>query len=298
MEKELTVREQLANLTARQKIVYPFSVLLSIVITIVIVLNREQVNILREVNFPVFMIISVFATIGHIINYLIFGGLMEYANPKPIDEERRNLLKAEITRGSQILVIITFSMTFYFRYLEVNMPFYGYFDNITLTWWQAILNIIIFMWLCDTWFYWSHRLLHHPFLWTYIHYYHHSFIDTTAFSQIAVHYVEGFIHGPMVYIMPHFVFPIHPAIGILVGFPTGMFAIMAHDGEILDTNSHTKHHIYKGEESNENEIRGVNYSLYWRFWDDLCGTSYNPKTSKKWYKKSTSKPQNVKDKTN
>ena len=42
----------------------------------------------------------------------------------------------------------------------------------------------------DTWFYWSHRLLHHPAIYKYIHKQHHRFIHTRGYAVDFCHPVE------------------------------------------------------------------------------------------------------------
>jgi sterol desaturase/sphingolipid hydroxylase (fatty acid hydroxylase superfamily) len=282
------------GLTLKQKIIYPFAVILGVAISIGIVLNREQGDIVKKVDFNTWILLTAGATVGHLFQYLFFGFLMEFANPKEKNEERWNLIKREIVRGTEIIILISICISAYMRYLEDYMPFYHFYDNYTMSIPQICLNVFCFMFLADTWFYWSHRILHKPVFWRIIHYYHHSYIDTTAFSQISVHYIEGLIHGPLVYIVPQLVFPIHPAIAIGIGFPTGIFAIMAHDGEILDVNTHVRHHIYKSINSNEYEIKGCNYSLYWQFWDKLCDTAYDNEHYRKW-REIANKEKNEKD---
>lgn len=59
----------------------------------------------------------------------------------------------------------------------------------------------------------------------------------------------------------------HPVVSSIYGYLTGIYALLAHDGRILDLNDHIKHHYYKS----------CNYGLYWGFWDYIMDTRYNKK---------------------
>ena len=69
--------------------------------------------------------------------------------------------------------------------------------------------------------------------------------------------------------MVTFFFPIHPVAHTLFGLLSSVFAIAAHDGRVWDLNAHYLHHD-KGRGKNVN----FNYSLYWPFWDIVCGTRW------------------------
>jgi lathosterol oxidase len=121
------------------------------------------------------------------------------------------------------------------------------------------------MFVFDTWFYWTHIVLHYPKLWDWIHKYHHQFIEPTAFAQDAVHPIEAIVQGPMGHFITTLVYPMHPVAISAFGFLTSLYALFAHDGRSMDWNNHTMHHYYKS----------CNYGLYWGFWDYVCGTRYN-----------------------
>jgi len=56
-----------------------------------------------------------------------------------------------------------------------------------------LLIQLFWMFVCEDFaFYWSHRLLHHPKLYPYIHKVHHESKSTTSLSAVATHPVEYF----------------------------------------------------------------------------------------------------------
>ncbi len=62
--------------------------------------------------------------------------------------------------------------------------------------------------LHDTWFYWTHRLLHTPYLLKTVHAYHHRSLAPTPFSAFAFHPVEALI-TVAVYPLALLLFPVH-----------------------------------------------------------------------------------------
>jgi len=64
----------------------------------------------------------------------------------------------------------------------------------TISWF--IFNVLIYGFIFDSWFYWTHRALHESqYLWDKIHTTHHAFKNPSAFCQDAVHPLEGLVQG-------------------------------------------------------------------------------------------------------
>lgn len=128
----------------------------------------------------------------------------------------------------------------------------------------------------DAWFYFWHRLLHHPKLFRYVHAVHHQSIDVNPFSSYSFHWLEGLILGawvlPVVLAVPIYL----PMLGVLQGI--GMANnLMSHLGyEFLPRwllripllrwiNTATFHSLH------HTTFHG-NYGLMFRFWDRILGT--------------------------
>jgi len=136
----------------------------------------------------------------------------------------------------------------------------------------GFLNAGFYFFWMDTWFYWTHRYLHTRWAWRNIHYVHHALLMPTAFAQDAVHPLEAILQGPSGHHLSTLFMPMHPILLAIGGFSTSFYAIAAHDGRQFDLNDHMKHHTHKH----------VNYGLYWGFWDNICNTRYDPKSTAKW----------------
>jgi sterol desaturase/sphingolipid hydroxylase (fatty acid hydroxylase superfamily) len=143
-------------------------------------------------------------------------------------------------------------------------------------WWQSGLALAGLLVFNDAWFYWWHRLLHHPRLFKHVHAVHHRSVDVNPFTSYSFHAAEGFILGawaiPMALLVPMSmqVLMVAQVVGLLNN-------IVSHLGyELLPkwwlqapllkwTSSATYHSLH------HSQFNG-NYGLLFRFWDRLMGT--------------------------
>eukprot|EP00160_Parvularia_atlantis_P009898 Unigene1956_Nuclearia_a/m.6089 Unigene1956_Nuclearia_a/g.6089 ORF Unigene1956_Nuclearia_a/g.6089 Unigene1956_Nuclearia_a/m.6089 type:complete len:311 (-) Unigene1956_Nuclearia_a:212-1144(-) len=219
--------------------------------------------------------------VAYLAQYLLFSGLFEATHPAPKTERRVKEIKKEIQLGVGVTLINIVFATTWMYFVDPHLPYYGYFETHPYTLKEFLFGFAVYFFFADTWFYWTHRMLHLKFFWRNVHYLHHSFIEPTAFAQDAVHWFEAVIQGPCGHFLAALIYPMHPVFLAGMGFFTAIYAIAAHDGRALDLNDHTKHHTHKmGYDAYE--IKGVNFGLYWGFWDHVCGTRYDPAKSVPW----------------
>ena len=142
--------------------------------------------------------------------------------------------------------------------------------------WYAPLSLFGFLFLHDTWFYWSHRWMHIPRWFRLAHAVHHASRPPTAWAAMSFHPIEA-LTGAFVVPLLVFVIPIHVAVlGMVLGIMTVMGVtnhmgwemfpralVHSKAGEWLITASHHQRH---------HDEYLCNFGLYFRFWDRLCGT--------------------------
>lgn len=142
--------------------------------------------------------------------------------------------------------------------------------------WYWPLSVFLYLFAHDTWFYWTHRLLHRPWWFRVAHAVHHASRPPTAWAAMAFHPWEA-LTGAVVIPLLVFFIPIHvSALGTVLGIMTVM-GVTNHmgweiwppfmwrgliGGGLITASHHQRHHA---------EYR-CNYGLYFRFWDRLCGT--------------------------
>ena len=148
------------------------------------------------------------------------------------------------------------------------------FDWSAALWWLP--SIALYLFLHDSWFYWTHRWMHLPALFTRVHAVHHASKPPTAWAAMSFHPWEA-LSGALLIPALAFVIPIHfSALGIVLTIATVM-GVTNHMGwemfpkawingwfgrHIITASHHEAHHKHYN----------CNYGLYFRFWDRLCHT--------------------------
>ena len=152
-----------------------------------------------------------------------------------------------------------------------------YTDINGLAGWAYIpLSALFYLFLHDTWFYWSHRAMHDPRLFKAMHLTHHRSREPSPWAAFSFHPWESIASAWLLPLAAFFV-PIHlGAVVFLLVFMT-VNSVANHAGwEILprkitegpiggwliSASHHDVHH----------KDYDANYGLYFRFWDRLMGT--------------------------
>ncbi len=128
----------------------------------------------------------------------------------------------------------------------------------------------------DTWFYWTHRLMHAPWPFRTIHAVHHDSRPPTAWAAMSFHPWEA-LTGAFVIPALVFILPLHAGTVLAVLLTMTVMGVTNHMGWelfsprlvhgpagnwLITATHHQLHH----------ERYRCNYGLYFRFWDRVCGT--------------------------
>ena len=143
--------------------------------------------------------------------------------------------------------------------------------------WYLPLSVLLYMFAQDSWFYWSHRAMHHiPRLFRLAHAVHHESRPPTVWTAMSFHPLEA-LSGAIVIPILVFIVPIHLAmLGVVLTAATVMGVINHMGWEVfprrfvhsmlgqwvITASHHERHH----------EEYRCNFGLYFRLWDRLCGT--------------------------
>ncbi|MCB0634987.1 MAG: sterol desaturase family protein, partial [Lewinella sp.] len=144
--------------------------------------------------------------------------------------------------------------------------------------WYLPFSFAMLVVLHDAYFYWMHRLLHHPRLFRWMHLAHHRSNNPTPWASLAFDPLEAVLEIAIVPVLV-LVIPLHPT--VLLAFATWALAwnVIGHLGyelfpggwvdhpvlRWLNTSTHHNlHHRYsKG-----------NYGLYFNWWDRWMDTNH------------------------
>ena len=128
----------------------------------------------------------------------------------------------------------------------------------------------------DTYFYWMHRLIHHPRLFKLVHLVHHRSVNPSPWAAYAFHPVEAVLES-LIFVIFLFTIPInwwHLFLFFVISLLYNVYGHLGYElypaafnkhwlGRWLNTSvSHNLHHHY---------FKG-NYGLYFLFWDRMMGT--------------------------
>jgi len=128
----------------------------------------------------------------------------------------------------------------------------------------------------DTYFYWMHRMMHHPTLFKYIHLVHHKSTNPSPWTAYAFHPIEGVLEVAILPILA-FSLPIHtPLISWFFLFQI-IYNVYGHLGfELYPKNFHK---TWIGKYINTSVAHNLhhdkfhgNYGLYFLIWDRIMGT--------------------------
>lgn len=137
-------------------------------------------------------------------------------------------------------------------------------------------SVLVYLFVHDTYFYWSHRWMHRPAVFQRVHAVHHDSRPPTAWAAMSFHPWEA-LSGAVVIPGLAFVVPIQFEAMLLVLAVMTFNGVTNHMGwelyprswldgwwgrtMITASHHHLHHRHYR-----------CNYGLYFRFWDRLCGT--------------------------
>jgi Delta7-sterol 5-desaturase len=158
-----------------------------------------------------------------------------------------------------------------------------YLEPTRYGWPYFVLSPLLYMALHDTYFYWTHRLLHQPWWYRHAHYVHHESLSPSPWASFSFHPLESVIEALFIPALV-FVVPIHVAGLLFVLTSMTIFGVINHLGyEIyprflvdrgvgrwfISVTHHNWHH---------RRFR-CNYALYFRLWDIWMQTDRWPNVS-------------------
>ncbi len=134
----------------------------------------------------------------------------------------------------------------------------------------------LYLFAQDSWFYLTHRIMHHPKLFKHTHAGHHRSVQPTPWASFSFDPIEAASSAWLLPVMALFI-PIHWVTALVILMLMTVNAVFNHAGwevypkrwvegwwgrHVITASHHNLHHT---------KFTG-NYGLYFRFWDKVCGT--------------------------
>jgi len=214
-----------------------------------------------------------FASVSFFLFYVILKKPLWYRKiqkkiPKLTDYKRDVFWSLITITIFATVIIFTFVKFNHLTNTYKDIDEYGYPYLIFSFFWMLIVH--------DTWFYWWHRIMHHPTLFKYVHLVHHKSTNPSPWTAYAFHPFEAIIE---VGIHPFLAFTIPlyaPALGMFFLFQI-LYNVYGHLGFEIYPKGFHKHWFGKwintsvAHNLHHKKFDG-NYGLYLLFWDRIMGT--------------------------
>ena len=222
-----------------------------------------------------------YTTLVFIVRYLLFAGAGYFLCYKLFGKQlRRFKLQPKFPALGQIKEEIGFSILTFIIYGSGVWLFLYWIENGMTRKYELIathglpyfiVSIALMILLHDAYFYWTHRLIHHPVLFRIVHGTHHKFKTPTPWAAFAFHPFEAILSMGIIPLII-FIVPFHQlALICFISFMV-LHNVIIHLGFNTD-----RFRLSKGQNSSTehdyHHLKGHgNYGLYFTFWDKLMGT--------------------------
>jgi sterol desaturase/sphingolipid hydroxylase (fatty acid hydroxylase superfamily) len=128
----------------------------------------------------------------------------------------------------------------------------------------------------DTYFYWTHRLMHHPALFSWFHLVHHKSTNPSPWAAYAFHPLEAVVEVG-IFVLFVYLLPLHPLHIILFFLFSIIYNIYGHLGFELYPAGFQRHWLGKWintsiSHNQHHQFFTGNYGLYFLWWDRWMGT--------------------------
>lgn len=229
---------------------------------------------------------AIFVMVFSMLRYLVFGGLaflFFYVLLKNrllfVKIQKRWPSKADYAR--EILYSFTTFIIFGTTILLLKQPFFKPFTQIytdintysQLYFWLVFPLMLI---VHDAYFYWAHRLMHHPRLFSFFHVVHHKSTNPSPWASFAFQPTEAFVEAAIIFVFV-FSFPVHFIHLFSFFIFMTVYNVYGHLGFEVFPKGFNRHWLFKWFNTSVNHnmhhqyFKG-NYGLYFTWWDRLMNT--------------------------
>lgn len=218
----------------------------------------------------------IFAGLGFLIFWKVLKKKINFRRIQPKDPKKEDIKREIIYSMSTVSIFGFVGVLIYTLKQAGYTKIYSDFHQYSLGYFLFSLLLLIF--LHDTYFYWIHRLMHHPKIYKYVHYIHHKSHNPTPFAAFSFHPLEAILESAIIPISV-FLIPLHN-ITLFVFLTFSLFMnVLGHLGYEIYFKNFTKHPLtwWNNTSTHHNmHHRFVNYNfgLYFNLWDRIMGTNH------------------------
>ncbi|HVW96059.1 MAG TPA: sterol desaturase family protein [Mucilaginibacter sp.] len=140
------------------------------------------------------------------------------------------------------------------------------------------VSILLMIVLHDTYFYWTHRLMHWKPLFRWAHKTHHLSVNPTPFAAYAFHPAEAVVEVGIIPLIA-FTIPHHASAIVIFGLYSLLLNVTGHLGYELFPKGFASHKLFRWHNTSthhnmHHRLVKCNYGLYFNFWDRIMHTNH------------------------
>ncbi len=140
-----------------------------------------------------------------------------------------------------------------------------------------IISIFLLIFIHDTYFYWTHRLMHHPKIFRYVHKIHHLSHNPSPWTAYAFHPIEALVEAAF-FPLAVLVVPVHPFAAFIFLFYSIVMNVLGHTGFEYSPKNAMQHRILRWfttptHHNLHHQHSKGNFGLYFNFWDKIMATN-------------------------
>jgi len=220
---------------------------------------------------------SVFAIPFFVVFWIIWKKKLKPIRIQEVERATTHHFKHDVLHSASTFFVFAI-MDVVLLYLESKGYTLLYLDVNQYGWTWILVSFALLLFINDTFFYWSHRAMHHPKLYKFFHRVHHESTDPSPLTAFAFHPSEAVVENTMAFVLP-FVMPLHFGV-ILVwqmfdmlnnvlghlgyeAYPKGWVKLPILKYKTASTHHNMHHQLFNG-----------NYALYFTWWDKWMGTEF------------------------
>lgn len=231
----------------------------------------DYFDILQKVSSRYFFVAGLTFLLGYVLLY-------KWISYKKIQQRlpAKNDYVREIAYSVITMLFFAFVPLFIIKnpVIAPYTTFYKDIDKYGMFYFYAAFPIMFI--IHDTYFYWTHRLMHHPKIFRYFHLVHHQSVNPSPWAAYAFHPLEAIVEVG-IFAVFLFTIPIHRLHLPIFFLLSIIYNVYGHTGYELYPKGFSKHWLGKWINTSVNHnqhhqyFKG-NYGLYFLFWDRMMGT--------------------------
>lgn len=145
-------------------------------------------------------------------------------------------------------------------------------------WFYFVCTLPMLLLIHDTYFYWVHRLMHHPKIFKHVHAVHHHSHNPSPWAAFSFHPLEAIVEVA-IFLIIVFIIPINIWMLLIFVMLSQSMNVLGHLGYELFPKGFLKHPIGKWLNTSthhnmHHRYSTANYSLYFSIWDRIMKTNH------------------------